>query len=87
MSEQDCSVSQSDSSRPQARHDIGDHLCLSEDWLHDNLPEGWEYDCQVMTEQMGFVIYPPTIPNIPWFKPEPLFIPLDLLKMDRRIRC
>jgi hypothetical protein len=59
-----------------ARKDKGNHPCLSEDWLHDNLPPGWAYDCQVLNEQDGFLIYSPG-------EGEPLFIPLDLLKADR----
>ena len=63
-----------------ARHDKGNHPCLSEDWLLDNLPKGWYYDCQALTPQEGFVIYAPgcTVP---------LFIPLDLLKQDRTATC
>jgi hypothetical protein len=65
--------------------DKGDHPCLSEDWLLDNLPEGWTYDCQAMSEQDGFVIYPPS-PFGTWGEEvEPLFIPLDLLKQDRHV--
>ena len=68
---------------PKSYSEKGNHPCLSEDWLLDNLPEGWLYDCQVMSGEDGFIIYPPTMPSIPWFKPEPLFIPLALLKRDR----
>lgn len=52
----------------------GNHPCLSEDWLLDNLPEGWTYDCQT-SGQMGFTI---TATD-----GKTLFIPLDLLKHDR----
>jgi hypothetical protein len=68
---------------PLNHHDKGNHPSLSEDWLIDNLPEGWSYDCH-MGEQWGFVIYPP-IQSVddPEWKPTPLFIPLDLLKHNR----
>ena len=33
----------------------GNHPCLSEDWLLDNLPSGWHYDCQIFGQQ-GFTI-------------------------------
>jgi hypothetical protein len=36
--------------------EVGDHPCLSEDWLLDNLPEGWSYDCQAFAEPLGFTI-------------------------------
>ena len=36
--------------------EVGNHPCLSEDWLLDNLPEGWSYDCQAFAEQLGFTI-------------------------------
>ena len=52
----------------------GNHPAFSEDWLIDNMPPGWAYDCQTTAPQ-GFVIYPPT--------GSPLFIPLDLLKRNR----
>jgi hypothetical protein len=59
----------------------GNHKCLSEDWLLDNLPEGWTYDCY-MGEPYGFLIYPPN--TMMGNEPDALFIPLDLLKTDRR---
>lgn len=52
----------------------GNHPAFSEDWLLDNLPPGWTYDCQT-TEPQGFVIHPPV--------GAPLFIPLALLKRNR----
>jgi len=36
--------------------EVGNHSCLSEDWLLENLPEGWSYDCQAFAEQLGFTI-------------------------------
>jgi hypothetical protein len=36
--------------------EVGEHPCLSEDWLLDNLPEGWTYDCQAFVEPSGFTI-------------------------------
>jgi hypothetical protein len=56
----------------------GNHPCLSEDWLIDNLPPGWSYDCHVGSmssdpeAQDGFVIETGDNPNT-------LFIPLRLL--------
>ena len=61
------------------RHDKGNHKCLSEDWLIDNLPEGWDYDCQVLSEQDGFIIWNSNSPT------GSLFIPLDLLVNDRNL--
>jgi hypothetical protein len=58
-----------------AAHDKGGHPCLSEDWLLDNLPEGWTYDCVVFSAQDGFTI---TATD-----GKTLFVPLDLLKQDR----
>lgn len=64
-------------------HDKGNHLLLSEDWLLDNLPEGWTYDC-IMGEQSGFLIVPPdAIDGDGYNLDKSLFIPLDLLKLDR----
>jgi hypothetical protein len=57
------------------RHDKGNHPCLNEEWLIDNLPEGWEYDCY-MGEQFGFIITAPDGKS--------LFIPLELLTTERR---
>lgn len=66
--------------------DKGNHQCLSEGWLLDNLPDGWSYDCVLDGTygdgQDGFVIYPPR----PYRASAPLFIPLDLLVRDRRWR-
>lgn len=62
----------------------GNHPALSEDWLLENLPLGWTYDCQTSDEQ-GFLIYPPYTPLYSGdpHMPRPLFIPLDLLKRNR----
>src|SRR5215211_2715374 len=57
--------------------DVGDHPCLSEDWLLENLPPGWTYDCQAMSGQDGFTIQPNGNDGT-------LFIPLDLLVQVRR---
>jgi hypothetical protein len=57
-------------------HDKGDHPCLSEHWLLDNLPEGWTYDCQ-LNGQWGFAISSQGQDGV-------LFIPLDLLRENRR---
>ena len=46
---------------------------MSEDWLLENLPEDWHYDCRMEPEN-AFVIYPPC-PEV-----EPFVIPLRLLK-------
>lgn len=56
----------------------GNHTALSENWLIDNLPHGWGYDCQTTAPQ-GFVIYAPTDGKYE----SVLFIPLDLLKRNR----
>lgn len=59
--------------------DKGQHQCFSEDWLLDNLPEGWSYDCHMGDQQWGFVI---TAPN----SEEPLFIPLYLLRTVEEVQ-
>lgn len=67
-------------------HDKGDHPCLSEDWLIDNLPTGWDYDCHT-GEQPGFIIYRHADlgenDGMGYPADKVLFIPLDLLKIDR----
>lgn len=67
-------------------HDRGDHPCLSESWLIDNLPEGWGYDCH-MGEQWGFIIFKksdlPDNDGMSYPEEKVLFIPLDLLKTVR----
>lgn len=60
----------------------GDHKCLSEDWLLENLPKGWRYDCCMGGDEIGFLIYPPMQGTED--QPVPLFIPLDLLVVDRQ---
>lgn len=66
-------------------HDVGNHPCLSEDWLLDNLPKGWTYDCHT-GDQWGFWIIPPGM-NPETMPSKCLFIPLDLLKVDRTKSC
>ena len=63
-------------------HDHGDHKCLSEDWLLDNLPADWTYDCVLGSDdgQAGFVIQ---APGPAAGQVGQLFIPLDLLKQNR----
>jgi hypothetical protein len=69
--------------------DKGSYECLSEEWLIDNLPPGWTYDCHLGSfdddqegGQDGFLIYAPGRSA----ESVPLFIPLDLLVRDRRWR-
>jgi hypothetical protein len=67
-------------------HDKGNHPCLSEDWLLENLPEGWSYDAVIPWEavggQEGFIIGPRETLYEPG---KALFIPLDLLVKDREV--
>lgn len=66
------------------RHDNGTHNCLSEDWLIENLPQGWTYDCQCFTAQDGFLIFAPGMSIMDDIDVRnALFIPLDLLRKDR----
>jgi len=57
----------------------GNHKCISEDWLLDNLPPHWDYDC-VLGPVPGFVIFDSREAD----EQQSLFIPLDLLKLDRK---
>jgi len=63
-------------------HDKGFHDCLSEDWLLENLPEGWNYDCHMGEQQWGFLIYAPTDKE----QENPLFIPLYLLRTVEEVQ-
>lgn len=62
--------------------ELGLAPCLSEDWLLENLPDGWTYDCQVFGDGSpaggpGFVIWSRDQPN------RQLFLPLSLLADER----
>lgn len=63
----------------------GNYPCISEDWLLENLPQGWRYD-RHFGDEMGFLIYPPHTPRFSGdpVDPEPLFLPLALLELERR---
>lgn len=56
--------------------DKGDYQFLSEDWLLDNLPEGWTYRCS-FTPEPAFHIYASEGGAAPEYGP--LIIPLRLL--------
>ena len=74
--------------------DKGNHECLSEDWLLDNLPKGWAYDCVLGNAwggdgQDGFIIWNTNTVKADEGEPlvageNALFIPLDLLERNRK---
>lgn len=56
------------------KYDVGNHPHFSEDFLLDNLPEGWTYDCLPFGPPCGFTITASDGST--------MFIPLRLLKGD-----
>lgn len=57
---------------------------MTEDWLLENLPEGWNYDCTFEPEA-AFVIYAPEWAKDAGGERPHFLIPLRLLKDPREI--
>jgi hypothetical protein len=65
-----------DALTPDAREYITGTRSLSEDWLLDNLPKGWSYDCIMGPYGTGFQIIAPDGSSF--------YLPLALLATERR---